>query len=94
MLWHSEAKPCWNSMRHLIDSAEWRSLKNKWPEFGKNGRNVWLGIAPDGFNPSATQSSNYSCWPVYTVPYNLTPFIMYEVRVSNVMLVNSWTKSL
>lgn len=73
MLWHSEAKPCWNSMRHPIDSAEWRSLKNKWPEFDKNGRNVWLGIATDGFNPSATQSSNYSCWHVYTVPYNLNP---------------------
>lgn len=45
MQWHKEAEPSWESMRHPIDSAEWRSIKSKWPEFSTEGRNVWLGIA-------------------------------------------------
>ena len=73
MLWHSEANPSWDSMRHPIDSAEWRSLKNRWPDFATNGRSVWLSIATDGFNPSGAQSNSYSCWPVYMIPYNLPP---------------------
>lgn len=55
------------------DSAEWRTLKCKWTKFSNEGRNVWLGIATNGFNPCGVLSSSYSCWLVYVVPYNLPP---------------------
>ena len=48
-------------------------FKNKWSDFAKKMRNVWLATATDGFNPRGIQSSSYSCWPVIAVPYNLPP---------------------
>lgn len=53
--------------------SQWRKLKVKWPDFAKEKRNVWLGIATDGFNPRGIQSSSYNCWLVITMPYNLPP---------------------
>lgn len=73
MTWHDRATPSWNYMRHPIDSLQWKTCKDDWPDFAKEGRNVWLGIATDGFNPRGVQSTGYSCWPVYLVPYNLPP---------------------
>lgn len=65
MQWHKHADPSWNFMRHPVDSAEWRSIKCKWPEFINEGCNIWLGIASDGFNSNGIPSNSYSCWPVY-----------------------------
>jgi hypothetical protein len=49
MTWHDRAKVSDKNMRHPIDSVEWKTCKTKWPEFSKEGRNVWLGVATDGF---------------------------------------------
>ncbi|PIA27802.1 hypothetical protein AQUCO_07500017v1 [Aquilegia coerulea] len=57
-----------------LDSSQWRMFIEKWQnKFAKEGQNVWLGIATDGFNPRGVQSTSYSCWPVFMVPYNLPP---------------------
>ena len=68
---HKKATPSWNSMRHPIDSAEWRSVKSQWQKFASEGCNVWLGIATDGFNPNGVLSNSYGCWLIYLIPYYL-----------------------
>lgn len=40
--WHDEAEVSPENMRHPIDSLEWVSVKKKFPDFGKECRNVWL----------------------------------------------------
>jgi hypothetical protein len=34
---------------------------------------VRLGLLMDGFQPHNINSSPYSCWPVFVMPYNLSP---------------------
>ncbi|KAM7503295.1 hypothetical protein LguiB_002199 [Lonicera macranthoides] len=61
MTWHDRATSSWDYQRHPSDSSQWRIVKEKWPDFAKEGRNVWLAIATDGFNPRGIQSASYSC---------------------------------
>jgi hypothetical protein len=42
-------------------------------EFAQNMRNVHIGLATDGFTPFGDNTASYSCWPMFTVPYNLPP---------------------
>lgn len=73
MTWHQKANSDGNLMRHPCDSAQWDSVKINWPEFAADARNIRLAISTDGFNPHATLSSTYSCWPVILAPLNLPP---------------------
>jgi hypothetical protein len=36
-------------------------------------RNVHLGLSTGGFQPHISDSTPYSCWPVFVIPYNLPP---------------------
>jgi hypothetical protein len=42
-------------------------------DFVSDARNVRFGLAIDGLDTFCTNSTPYSCWPVYAVPYNLPP---------------------
>jgi hypothetical protein len=35
--------------------------------------NVHLGLSTDGFHPYSSDSTTYSCWPVFMMLYNLPP---------------------
>jgi hypothetical protein len=43
------------------------------PEFAKDPSIVRLVLSIDGFQPHSTNSSPYYCWPVFIMPYNLSP---------------------
>jgi hypothetical protein len=47
------------------------ALDNFDPEFAQDARNVRIGLATDGFTPFGDNTTCYSCWPVFVVPYNL-----------------------
>jgi hypothetical protein len=36
-------------------------------------RSVHLGLSMDGFQPHSEASCLYSCWPIFVMPYNLSP---------------------
>ena len=48
-----------------------KKIDKKFPEFGKESRNLRIGLATDGMNPFGNLSSNHSSWPVLLVMYNL-----------------------
>jgi hypothetical protein len=50
-------------------------IENLHPDFIVDGRNVWLGLTSDGFNPFGNISTSHSTWPVLLVPYNLYPWM-------------------
>jgi hypothetical protein len=39
----------------------------------RDPRSVCLGLSTDGFEPYNTDSTMYSCWPVFIMPYNIPP---------------------
>jgi hypothetical protein len=60
-------------MVHSSDSEAWKALDEFDPDFIRDARNVCIGLATDGFSPYNTSASLYSCWHVFTIPYNLPP---------------------
>jgi hypothetical protein len=78
MRWHKEGKRDSDDsdiMSHPTDGEAWQALDRFDPEFARDPRSVRLGLSMDGFQPHNTDSSTYSCWPVFVVPYNLPPNI-------------------
>lgn len=49
-------------------------MDREYPDFAAEPRNLRLGLASDGFNPFAQQSTKYSIWPVMLVNYNVPPW--------------------
>jgi hypothetical protein len=39
-------------------------------DFARDARNVRIGLATDGFTPFGDNTTSYSCWPVFAIPYN------------------------
>ncbi|CAL2247557.1 unnamed protein product [Prunus armeniaca] len=75
LTWHAARKSVNGQMSHPADSPSWKLVDDKWPEFGKEPRNLRLALSSDGFNPHSSLSSRYSCWPVILVTYNLPPWL-------------------
>ncbi|KAL6194423.1 hypothetical protein ACLB2K_035507 [Fragaria x ananassa] len=73
LTWHHTHKSQDGKMRHPVDSLAWKKVDRKWPSFAKDPRNLRLGLSADGFNPFGDRNSQYSCWPVTLVAYNLPP---------------------
>jgi hypothetical protein len=63
-------------MVHPLDSDAWKALDNFDPEFAQSARNVRIGLTTDGFTPFGDNTTSYSYWPVFVVPYNLPPLCM------------------
>jgi hypothetical protein len=62
-------------MSHPADGKAWQALDHFDPKFARDPRSVHLGLSTDGFHPHSTDSSMYSCWLVFVMPYNLPPNI-------------------
>ncbi|CAL2255929.1 unnamed protein product [Prunus armeniaca] len=62
-------------MSHPADSPSWKLVDDKWPEVGKEPRNLRLALSYDGFNPHSSLSRRYSFWPVILVTYNLPSWL-------------------
>ncbi|CAL8134518.1 unnamed protein product [Prunus armeniaca] len=67
LTWHAARKSVDGQMSHPADSPSWKLVDDKWPEFGKEPRNLRLALSSDGFNPHSSLSSRCSCWPVILV---------------------------
>ncbi|GJZ15359.1 hypothetical protein Tco_0551036 [Tanacetum coccineum] len=76
MTWHATGK-CTKpgKMQHPVDGRAWKDFDTKYPNFAAEPRNVRLGLAADGFNPSGNLSQSYSMWPVILTTYNLPPWL-------------------
>ena len=87
--WHADSRKCDGLLPHPVDSLQWKNIDKEFPEFGKESRNLRLGLATDRMNPFGNLSSNHSSWPVLLVIYNLPPalcmkrkYIMFSMMIS------------
>jgi len=53
--------------QHPADSIQWKKFDNDFPEFGKELRNIRLGLATYGMNMLGNMSMNHSSWPILLV---------------------------
>jgi hypothetical protein len=76
MRWHKEGicdSEDTDIMSHPTDAEAWHALDHFDPKFVRDPRSVRLGLSTDGFQPYNSDSTAYSCWPVFMMPYNLPP---------------------
>jgi hypothetical protein len=60
-------------LSHPADDEAWHALDRFDPEFAWELRSVHLGLSTGGFHPYSSDSTTYSCWPVFMMSYNLPP---------------------
>jgi hypothetical protein len=60
-------------MSHYANVEAWHALDHFDPEFTWDPMSVCLALSADGFQPYSSDSTVYSCWPVFMVPHNLPP---------------------
>jgi len=48
---HADEKKCDGMYRHPADSIQWKKFDDEFQEFGKETRNIRLGLTTDGMNP-------------------------------------------
>jgi hypothetical protein len=74
MRWHKEdIRENDGVMGHPSDGEAWKVLDRFDANFASDARNVRFGLPTDGFDPFSTNSTPYSCWPIFAVSYNLPP---------------------
>lgn len=74
-----------NVLRVVSDCKQWKHIDETWPDFGREPRNLRLGLATDGVNPYGRQSAAWSTWPVVLINYNLPPWLL--MKTSHLMVV-------
>jgi len=73
MRWNAEHESPEGEMHHPSDGAAWKHFNKVYPDFTEESRNIYLGLATDGFNPVGMSGEAHSVWPVIVTPYNLPP---------------------
>ena len=58
--WHADNRKCDGLLCHPADSLWWKNIYKEFPEFGKEPRNLRLGLTTDGMIPFENLSSNHS----------------------------------
>jgi hypothetical protein len=56
-------------------------------DFASDARNVCFGLATDGFDLFSTNFAQYSCWPIFAVPYNFTPSLCMKFKFKFLCLI-------
>jgi len=49
--WHADNRKYDRLLRHPAYSLQWKKIDKEFLEFGKESRNLRLGLATDGMNP-------------------------------------------
>ena len=81
-VWHHFHKSRDGKMRHTADSPQWNFVHTELePEagnnmFGRDPRDIHLGLALDGMNPYSEKRSTHSLTPVIVFNYNLPPWMV------------------
>ena len=58
--WHADNRKCDGLLHDPSDSLQWKNFDKEFHEFGKESRNLRLGLETDGINPFGNLSSNHS----------------------------------
>ena len=60
LTWHANGRISDGMVRHPADCSQWKKIDNLYPDFGKEARNLRLGLASDGMNPYGNLSTQHS----------------------------------
>ena len=79
MTWHKNGtryRP--GKLVHPADAESWKHFNGIHRVKAEEARNVRVALATDGFNPYGMGAASYTCWPVFVIPLNLPPGVMFQ----------------
>ncbi|GKE09094.1 hypothetical protein Tco_1412645 [Tanacetum coccineum] len=83
--WHATGKFMENGkMQHPVNGRAWKKSNTWYLDFVAELRNIWLGLAADGFNLFSNLSQSYIIWPIILTTYNLPSWLC--MKESSIML--------
>ena len=65
--WHAGERKCYGMYHHPTDSIQLKKFNDKFLEFGKESRNMRLGLAINEMNLFGNMSMNHGSWLVLLV---------------------------
>ena len=65
-------------MVHPSDGEDWTRFDEIHREKALEARNVRVTLATDGFNPYGMAAALYTCWPMFVIPLNLPPVVLFQ----------------
>ena len=79
MTWHKNGRR-YNPEKlvHPSDGEAWTHFDVIHREKALEARNVRVALATDGFNPYGMMAAPYTCWPVFVIPLNLPPGVLFQ----------------
>ncbi|XP_058746975.1 uncharacterized protein LOC131619954 [Vicia villosa] len=92
--WHAEERKCDGQIRHVADSLQWKKIDSLFPNFGKESRNLRLGLSTDGMNPFGNLNTNHTSWSVLLMIYNLSPRLCMKRKYVMLSMMISGPKQL
>ena len=78
-MWTANNQSLDGKVRHTADSKQWKHIDSNpemFSDFGKDARNIRLGLSLDGMSPYNDKNNTYSLWPVTLLNYNLPPWLV------------------
>ena len=79
MTWHkigTRYNP--DKLVHPSDAESWTYFVGIHQVKADEARNVRVALATDGFNPYGMSAAPYTCWPVFVIPLNLPPGVIFQ----------------
>ena len=92
LIWHANGRKTDEMIWHVADSPQWKHIDDTYPTFGREARNLRLGLCTDGVNPFGNMTSQHSTWPVLMVIYNLPPWLCMKRKYIMLSLLISGPK--
>ena len=79
MTWYKNGKR-YNSDKlvHPSDGEAWTHFDGIHRDKALDARNVRVALATDGFNPYGMLAAPYTCWPIFMIPLNLPPSVIFN----------------
>ena len=63
---------------HPSDGEAWTRFDMIHREKTLDARNVCVALATDVFNPYGMAAASYTCWPMFVIPLNLPPSVLFQ----------------
>jgi hypothetical protein len=74
-------------MGHPSDGEAWKVLDRFDADFTSDVKNVRFRLVTDDFDLFSTNSTSYSCWHIFAVPYNLPPSLYMKFEFMFICLI-------
>jgi hypothetical protein len=87
MTWHKTCRRYSDKLTHPSDAQAWTHFDGIHGDKAVEASNVRIALVTDGFNPFEITAAPHTCWPVFVIPLNLHPDIIFQRQYIFLLLV-------